>query len=118
MICIGGSHKDKPDNLILCAIDTISEVFTETCDLKNARKTANNNFFYFVKGHSFGFAKTQNIFLNSADQYDQGSNFNDKYRLSWLLTGGYGGWRLGVHTNLYIDNNHRKLILIRQLYDK
>lgn len=53
---IGGYDKDNPNKLVLCAIDQVGEVFVETTDLKNSRKTKNNNFFYNMKNNAFGFA--------------------------------------------------------------
>lgn len=54
-IVIGGYNRNNPNLLLLCAIDQVGEALTETTDLKNARKTKNNNYFYFVKDNSFGF---------------------------------------------------------------
>jgi len=57
---------------------------------------------------SFGFAPNSNIKQLSVDVFDcdsVASNCKDSNRLSWHLSGSYGGWRLGnIHCIKYINN--------------
>lgn len=57
-------------------------------------------------GNSFGFAPNGTVNLKNPDMHDQAS----PYRLSWIMTGGCGGWRAGSTTGIHGSTEWEMLI--------
>lgn len=64
---------------------------------------------YFMKRKSFGFSGCGSICLNEYDELDE----NNDEKLSWMIQGNIGGWRLGRIGDLNENENFEKIILFK-----
>jgi hypothetical protein len=100
IICVGGNRYDETFLRVVACANCLN-VTTQT--LTNQPQKYGAVYWYFTENQSFGYAPNSTITQNSADNYDENSNF----RLSWHLQGN-GGWRLGNVTSLNSDTNYYK----------
>jgi len=105
VICIGGEHKDRPNRLVLCAIDDANNALEPTISTIDAKKSKNDVCWYCKDGYAFGFSAESNINLALPDVLP------GQKRLSWRLTGA-GGFRLGEEKNEDVLK-FNKIILVK-----
>ena len=110
VLCLGGRDSTN-DVLLVVSCGLCSVVLTQTA--KNTPNLHNGAYWYYSPVYTIGFAPNATFYENAADTYDESNN----QRVSWLLYGGYGGWRLGSLINLYSDSRYYKVILKRDNND-
>ncbi|CAD8140385.1 unnamed protein product [Paramecium octaurelia] len=110
-ICIGGVSVNDPDSFILCATDYASEFYTETQDLKLARKSRNGEiFWYYVRNRCIGFSPMSKVDL----KYPDVDNEEGDLRFSLWLFHGQGGYRIGRLESLEQSVEYKCVIYLKK----
>ena len=112
VLCLGGrDSQNANDILLVVSCGLCSAVFTKTA--RNTPNLHNEAYWYYTPDLSgnqgIGFSPNATINQYNVDVFDQSNN----QRVSWHLTGNWGGWRLGSLTSLDLNTRYYKVILKR-----
>ena len=111
-VIVGAREKGK-NMLLLAAMGEGKKVFQETKDIKEAH-LHNKVFWYFMRKKSFGFSDNEKVYLDEIDIVESIEKRDfEKGKLSWCLTGNFGGWRIGDFIDLDESTDYDKIILYK-----
>ena len=103
-ICVAGT--DLLNNIVVSACgNCLNILLTTTVDVPHL---VSGVWWYFTPSSSFGFAPTWEITQSPADTTTVGA----ANRLSWIMTGGAGGYRVGTLTNVSNANYRKQIYLL------
>ena len=107
-VCVGARYKDLETISVLGCGDSQS-IFNITTSKDSAFLHKGAYWYLNSQNNAFGFSGIQNISLySSCDLRTE----NAGQRLCWIFDTGVGGYRAGVDTKLYYDDNWRKVIYL------
>jgi hypothetical protein len=108
VLCLGGRDITN-DVLLVISCALCDDILSQTA--RNTPNLYNGAYWYYTPNvggaRSIGFAPNTTILQFNVDIFDQSNN----QRVSWYLTGTYGGWRLGSLTGLDQSSHYNKVIL-------